>query len=194
MSLPNPGMSFTPFDILPASDLNDIVENIEALALGTGLNDGVITTSKLSSGSNFQPVQKERMPYKFRVYRAAAWASSNSYAKVDHDTTDFDTGTNTTGSDRFIAPEAGWYYFNAQAGNTVAGATPIFSALYKNAAQLRIGQGANTAANGSWSNVHGFFLLAQNDFIEHYFIGGGGSVGEVGLNKTFFEGFMLFKT
>lgn len=31
MPLPNPGMSFTPFDPLPASDLNDMVENIEAL-------------------------------------------------------------------------------------------------------------------------------------------------------------------
>lgn len=31
MALPNPGMSFTPFDPLPASDLNDLVENIEAL-------------------------------------------------------------------------------------------------------------------------------------------------------------------
>lgn len=31
MPLPNPGMSFTPLDPLPASDLNDIVENVEAL-------------------------------------------------------------------------------------------------------------------------------------------------------------------
>lgn len=31
MSLPNTGMSFTPFDPLPASDLNDLVENIEFL-------------------------------------------------------------------------------------------------------------------------------------------------------------------
>lgn len=31
MSLPNTGMSFTPFDPLPASDLNDIVENVEYL-------------------------------------------------------------------------------------------------------------------------------------------------------------------
>jgi hypothetical protein len=31
-TLPNPGMSFTPFDPLPAADLNNIVENIEAIA------------------------------------------------------------------------------------------------------------------------------------------------------------------
>jgi hypothetical protein len=42
MALPNLGMVFTPFDPLPASDLNDIVENVEALAAGTGLNDDAI--------------------------------------------------------------------------------------------------------------------------------------------------------
>lgn len=36
-ALPNPGMSFTPFDPLPASDLNDIVENIESLHDGSGV-------------------------------------------------------------------------------------------------------------------------------------------------------------
>lgn len=54
MSLPNPSMSFTPFDVLPASDLNDLVENIEALAAGTGLNNQVITSSKLSLTTAYQ--------------------------------------------------------------------------------------------------------------------------------------------
>lgn len=47
MSLPNPSMDFTPFDVLPAASLDDMVENIEALAAGTGLNDAVITPNKL---------------------------------------------------------------------------------------------------------------------------------------------------
>lgn len=38
MPLPNPGMSFTPFDPLPASDLNDMVENIEALQDGSAFD------------------------------------------------------------------------------------------------------------------------------------------------------------
>lgn len=49
MSLPNPSMSFTPLDTLPASSLNDIVENIESLAAGTGLNDASIVASKLGT-------------------------------------------------------------------------------------------------------------------------------------------------
>jgi hypothetical protein len=42
MPVPNPSMSFTPFDTLPASDLNDLVENIEALAAGTGFDPGAV--------------------------------------------------------------------------------------------------------------------------------------------------------
>lgn len=49
MALPNLGQVFTPFDPLPASDLNDIVENVEALAAGTGLNDASVTAEKLAA-------------------------------------------------------------------------------------------------------------------------------------------------
>lgn len=51
MSLPNPGMSFTPFDPLTAAEANDIVENVEALADGTGLNDGAVAPDKLALGA-----------------------------------------------------------------------------------------------------------------------------------------------
>lgn len=51
MSLPNPSMSFSPFAILTAAEMNDLVENIDALAGGTGLNTGVVTTDKLSTSS-----------------------------------------------------------------------------------------------------------------------------------------------
>lgn len=51
MSLPNPGMDFTPFDTLPAASLDDIVENIEALADGSGLDDGSIVPANLIAGT-----------------------------------------------------------------------------------------------------------------------------------------------
>lgn len=51
MSLPNPGMDFTPFDVLPASELDDMVENIEALAAGTGLNVSAVTPEKIFTGT-----------------------------------------------------------------------------------------------------------------------------------------------
>jgi len=61
--LPNPGMSFTPFDPLPASELNDMVENIESLADGSGFDDASILPKYLVAGTgstwawaNYTPV------------------------------------------------------------------------------------------------------------------------------------------
>ena len=53
MALPNIGMNFTPYDTLTAAELDNLVENIEALADGTGLNDAVITQDKLATGADF---------------------------------------------------------------------------------------------------------------------------------------------
>lgn len=50
MALPNPSMSFTPFDPLPASDLNDLVENIESLADGTGFDAASIGAVSIDFG------------------------------------------------------------------------------------------------------------------------------------------------
>ena len=47
MALPNPSMDFTPFDTLPASELDKLVANDQALAAGTGLDDGAVTTAKI---------------------------------------------------------------------------------------------------------------------------------------------------
>lgn len=49
-NLPNPGMAFTPFDILTAAELNDISENVDALATGSGIGDGAITPTKINLG------------------------------------------------------------------------------------------------------------------------------------------------
>lgn len=43
--LPNT-LSFSPFAILTAEEMNDLVENIEALSDGSGLEDGAITPAK----------------------------------------------------------------------------------------------------------------------------------------------------
>lgn len=51
MALPNPSLVFTPFDPLPASDLNKLEANDQALAAGTGFNTGAIPTAALADGS-----------------------------------------------------------------------------------------------------------------------------------------------
>lgn len=52
MSLPNPSMDFDPLDTLTAAELDDIVENVEALASGTGLNTSAVTADKIATDSN----------------------------------------------------------------------------------------------------------------------------------------------
>lgn len=132
-----------------------------------------------------------QIPYKFSVYRSAALTSTNGFAKVDHDTTKFDTGNNTTTNDKFVAPIAGFYWFNALAGNSAASATAIFSALYVNGVQAKVGSGANSAAGGTYSAVSGLIQLAAGDYVEHYFIGGNGSAMAVGATQCFFEGWLV---
>lgn len=51
MALPNPDMDFTPFDTLPASTLDDIIENVESLADGTGFTAGAIPSTALADNS-----------------------------------------------------------------------------------------------------------------------------------------------
>lgn len=51
MSLPNPSMSFSPFAILTAEEMNDIVENIESLSNGTGFEPGAIGTDTLAESA-----------------------------------------------------------------------------------------------------------------------------------------------
>lgn len=47
MALPYPNMDFTPLDILTAAEMDKIVANIESLANGTGIADGVIQARKV---------------------------------------------------------------------------------------------------------------------------------------------------
>lgn len=51
MSLPNPAMNFTAFDILTAAEMNELVENIEALADGSGLDTNAIPAAALATNA-----------------------------------------------------------------------------------------------------------------------------------------------
>lgn len=51
MALPNPSMTFTPFDILTAEEMNDLVENITALYNGTAFDSNSIDAGFLLDSS-----------------------------------------------------------------------------------------------------------------------------------------------
>lgn len=50
MSLPNPGQDAVPFTTLTAQFYDETIENIEALADGSGLDDGAVGPAKRSGG------------------------------------------------------------------------------------------------------------------------------------------------
>lgn len=83
MPLPNPSMSFTPFDPLPASDLNDIVENIEALqdgssgmtgAVGMAVQNVGASSSAVATGTTQIPLMT-RFPRTPRAMSICPWLS-----------------------------------------------------------------------------------------------------------------------
>lgn len=51
MSLPNPGMDAVPFTPLTAEFLDNMIENIESLADGTGFDAGAIGTTDIAAGA-----------------------------------------------------------------------------------------------------------------------------------------------
>ena len=180
MGLPNPSMNFTPLDPLPASDLNDLVENIEALADGSGIDDNAVDPQKLNN------------PYKFSVYRNGAWtAAGTSYGKVSFDTEVFDSNNNFSGG-TYTAPVNGYYFFTSSVrSNTIDGALHQ-TAIYKNGSVALEGPaiegGLNTAVQGA--GVTGLLQLTAGDTVDIYHYAAA-STGGVGPSITYFHGFLF---
>lgn len=66
--LPN-NLSFSPFAILTAEEMNDLVENTEALSDGTGIEDEAITTRTLAQSA----VTPEKMDLDLAATDANGW-------------------------------------------------------------------------------------------------------------------------
>lgn len=134
-------------------------------------------------------------PYKFSVYRSAAWTTgNNAFAKVVFDTEVFDTNNNfATGT--YTVPVSGFYMFNAGVGesSTTSSAVPITS-IYKNGAEFM--RGTEVAA-GETANtttlVGGMVQCAAGNTIEIYFRGNNVNGGASQV-QTYFTGFLVSKT
>ena len=187
MPLPNPTMSFQPFDPLPASDLNKMVANDQSLAAGTGLADGAVTPAKWAN------------PYKFSAYRAAA-LSNNGVNPMQFDTELYDTNSNfdvPTNKGRYTAPVTGYYAFSARAEIINAGATQqrMYISLYRNGTELKRGVDT-TAANSSGLPVTATFstsgvYLTVGQYAEIYMYTSGGLNVSVGATNCYFDGHLV---
>lgn len=188
-NLPNPSMAFTPFDILLAEELNDLVENIEALAAGTGIGDGSIGTSDVADGAVTYP--KIGAFPKFSSYRNGGFTTVNSLiSKYPINAIEYDpnSGFNIT-NNRYTIPAGAagvWHIsgrFSVQSSSAVA-----FIILFVNGVERR--RGSLSKANAEYNGlVMGFDItLAANDYIEMYYFTGAALGIEGGLVHSFFQG------
>lgn len=170
-----------------ADELNGGIDNANIAS------DAAIDGSKLAT--NTQIAMKPLLAYKFSVYRAAALNSANTFTAVAMDTKLYDTSTNidvVTNKGRFTAPVAGTYHFSGSAGNSAASGTAIHAKLYKNGSAVKAGSYNGAGTSTGWiSHVSGDVLLAVNDYVELYFIGGSGSAMFVGQDLCFFDGYLV---
>lgn len=107
-NLPNPSMAFTPFDILLAEELNDLVENIEALATGSGIGDGAIGTSDLANAAvTSQKVDFTTFPKAKVNLTANTSLPNNAWSPIPFNSEIFDVGSmhdNSVNNTRITIP------------------------------------------------------------------------------------------
>lgn len=162
---------------------------------GTPANNSILPAALATA----IPYTKFSNPYKFSVYRTSAQTSVNANTLIQFDTKVFDTSSNVdivTNKGRFTAPVTGFYWFDALAGNTTAGTTPILIFLYKNGSLIKQGNGAagSTTSNGTYASIGGLLSLTATDYVEVYFVGGNGSTMGVGQSLCYFDGFLMSVT
>lgn len=182
-------ISFTPFDVLPASDLNILAANDASFNNGTGI-------ANLEIGSGHTSL---KIDYKFRVYRNASYTTTgtNTLIRMPYDAKNFDTGSNvdiTTNPGRFTAPIAGFYQFNARWGTGSASSNINNIALFKNGSEVSRGNFLQYTSNPMGNVVSDLLQLSINDYVEVFYSSNGNVVADVGSPYNYFSGFLLSQT
>lgn len=153
----------------------------------------------LQSGASIANLSKSTTsfsnPYKFSVYRNAAWNTPNgAEGKVAFDAETFDTNSNfdSTTNNRYTAPVSGFYFLNAQIGFSTL-VNNAYALFYKNGSEIKSG-GQIVATNVLGSTVTALLQLTAGDYIEVYLFTSATQTGTTGANNTWFDGFLVSHT
>ena len=172
---------------------------------GASLVANSITNASILTGNLY--ASKFYNPYKFQIYRAAAYTTvATTYTRMPFDTKLFDTGSNTdvtTYQGRFTAPVAGFYYFSANL-NASGITSRFFLSLFKTpvstgtATEYIRGTDSGSATTSILApTVYGLIQLAAGDFVEvQYYAANAGTVttSTTISQLTSFSGFLVSAT
>jgi hypothetical protein len=134
-------------------------------------------------------------PYKFSVYRSAAYTSTVATStRMPYDTKDFDTGSNVdivTNTGRFTAPVSGFYQFNAVI--TLSANQPrFFIEFYKNGSGWIRGTDAAPGTGGTLGSIASAHIqLVAGDYIEVFYYCSAAQALDVTTRHTSFSGFLV---
>lgn len=168
-NLPNPTMSFSPFAILTAEEMNNIVENINALADGTGIGDGSVGTSDIANNA----VTSSKIDFttlgKFSAQRNAPMNVGTTATRIAFDTELYDIGGGfNPATGIFTCPTGMGGYWSFSGGIHVSSlANQVLAVdMRKNGVEfMRICR--IDAASGGWAMyASGDVLLAPGDTVD----------------------------
>lgn len=162
----------------------------------TALGPNTVTNTSIAAGA--LSTSKIANPYKFSVYRNAAFNIPSSFGVITFDTKVFDTGTNfSTSTGLFTAPIAGFYLFSGRCATGTSSANEIVTAIFKNGAEYADGSrgiSTNTQSGLVGSNVTTLIQLALGDTIGLYVSSNSGIAAQAGPATTYLSGFLVSAT
>lgn len=190
MALPNILTPKSPFDILEAEYLNDMNENTDSLADGTGFNAGAIPTAAYEDGSVTDAKRTLGVSFSASADGSQGAFTDSTFTKVTFKTIQHNDGSAFDGTSVFTAPRAGKYIFTWAIQGT-GNSTNVVASLYLNNSEIR---------RGYWSNHTGFnrasmgsvvVKLAANDTVDIYCYFAGTDRTPRSTPYTYFSGAFL---
>ena len=182
--LPNPGMSFSPFAILTAEELNDLVENIEALSTGSGLGTDSVGPEQWTND------------VAFRAYCSASISMPNgAFTTVPTNTVEYDfSGIFDTTTKSVVPTIPGIYHFDARFAPSSTSVTRVVPTLMKNS--VGYARGNDFTVNGSTILVNGASVsadieLAVGDTVDFRAYVSPSTGIDIAPSQTYFSGHLV---